>query len=215
MYDNNPLDNFLSLVDVRNHRREDNLRSAKHLERTALVDKLLKALGFASVVDKTKIDRETLLRNFASICENPDFKGRKRINELFDLNKIRSIDKEMNPQRILLWANSLLKNYGICIKADHGSYKLEDKLDLLALIKRKNEAGKYFVDGSDLLKQVRGHKDLFIDEETGEVMSKVLHEYDTSKLDVDVAFELAEAELGCCLHGTCQKCKPWKSVWRM
>jgi len=90
------------------------------------------------VVDKTKIDRVALLTNFAKVCENPDFRGRKRINELFDLNKIRSIDKEMNPQRILLWANSLLKNYGICIKADHGNYKLEDKLDLVALIKRKN-----------------------------------------------------------------------------
>ena len=212
MYNNNPLNNFLSLVDIRNHRREDNLRSAKHLERTALADRLLKALGFASVVDKTKIDRVTLLTNFAKVCEDPDFRGRRRINELFDLNKMQSIDKEMNPQRILLWANSLLKNYGVCIRAYNGTYKLEDKLDLLALIKRKNEAGKYFVDGQDLLKQVRGHKDLFIDEETGEVKSKVLHEYDTSKLDVDVAFQMAEAELSCCMHGTCSKCKPSVSV---
>jgi hypothetical protein len=87
-------------------------------------------------------------------------------------------------------------------------------LDLLALIKRKNEAGKYFVDGQDLLKQVRGHKDLFLDEETGEVKSKILYEYDTSKLDVDVAFEMAEAEFCSCLHGTCSKCKPWVSVWK-
>ena len=33
IYDNNPLNNFLSLIDIRNHRREDNLRSAKHLEK--------------------------------------------------------------------------------------------------------------------------------------------------------------------------------------
>ena len=31
MYDENPLDNFLALVDIRNHKKEDNFRSARFL----------------------------------------------------------------------------------------------------------------------------------------------------------------------------------------
>ena len=65
-----------------------------------------------------------------------------------------------------------MKPYGIAIKADHASYHLEDKLDLKALITRKNKAGKYYVDGNNLLRQTRGDDDLFIDEATGEVTSK-------------------------------------------
>ena len=205
LYDNNPLDNFLSLVDVRNHRWEDNLRSAKLLERTEMVSKLLNGLGFASVVDKGKLTRETLLGKFqANIADNPDFKNRKKINELFDLNKNSSIDKDMTPQRILLWANTLLKPYGISIKADHACYQLVDKLDLKALIKRKNEAGKYYVDGDNLLRQTRGNDDLFIDEATGEVTSKKeKKEYDTSRLDV--MHEIPQIEY-CCMS-SCPKCK--------
>jgi hypothetical protein len=215
IYDNNPLDNFLSLIDIRNHRREDNLRSAKHLERTALAEKLIRALGFTSPVDKTKVDRNGLLSNFVrNVCESPDFSSRKRINELFDLNKMQGVEKDMTPQRILLWANSLLKCYGICIRADNGRYKLEDKIKLKELIKRKNTTGRFYVDGKDLLGQTKGNPDLFIDDETGEVLSKTIHEYDTSKLDVERAFEMAEAEwrdATCpCLHGVCQKCKPYK-----
>ena len=206
MYDNNPLDNFLSLIDRRNHRREDNLRSAKHLEKTDIVSKVLNGLGFASAVDKGKIDKETLLRNFqANIADDPDCKNRKRINELFDLNKNSSIDRDMNPQRILLWANTLLKPYGIAVKGEHYSYWLVDKLDLKAVIKRKNEAGKYYVDGEDLLGQTRGHADLFLDESTGEVLSKKPTKvYDTSKLDI-ICIE-APDEL-CCLNGKCPRCR--------
>ena len=107
-----------------------------------------------------------------NVVESSDFRDRKRINELFDLNKVCSVDKDMTPQRILLWANSLLKSYGVSIKADNARYKLEDKIGLLALIKRKNEIGKYFVDGGNLLGQIKGKTDLFLNEETGQVMNK-------------------------------------------
>ena len=213
LYDNNPLDNFLSLIDIRNHDRQDNLRSAKHVERTEMVKKLLNGLGFASAVDKNRIDRDTFVEGFVkNVAESSEFQNRKRINELFNLNKNRGIDKDMTPQRILLWANALLKPYGLNIKADHAKYKLEDRLDLQALIKRKNEKGRFFVDGENLLGQTRGQKDLFLDEATGEVKKKKEYEYDTSKLDKEV--EMVPVEACSCLHGTCLKCKPWKSVWK-
>jgi hypothetical protein len=49
LYDNNPLDNFVGLVDIRNHQKEDNLRSAKFVERVAVVKKLIEGLGFEGV----------------------------------------------------------------------------------------------------------------------------------------------------------------------
>ena len=176
-------------------------------------------MGFTSALDKTNIDRGALASNFdRNVVESPDFRDRKRINELFDLNKVSAIDKDMTPQRILLWANSLLKSFGVNIKADNAKYKLEDKIGLVELIKRKNEAGKYFVDGENLLGQIKGKADLFIDEETGRV-SKTKDACDTSKLDagivdIDLAFKLAEFEGYCCLSGCCQKCKPHKASWR-
>ena len=93
----------------------------------------------------------------------------------------------MTPQRILLWANSLLQSYGVSIKADNTRYKLEDKIGLLALIKRKNEIGKYFLDGDNLLGQTKGKDDIFLDKATGEVKSKTpKKEFDTSKLDYGI-----------------------------
>ena len=187
MYDCDPLKNFLTLIDARNHQREDNLKSAKHVERADMARKLLNGLGFASVVDKGRVERETLLGNFVrNLAENPEFVNRKRINELFDLSKNWSIDKDMTPAKILHWANTLLKPYGVNIKSDHGRYRLEDRLDLVGLIRRKNGAGRYFVDGQDLLGQTRGDTDLFLDEETGEVRSRTRKEIDTSLLDVGI-----------------------------
>ena len=191
MYDNNPLDNFLALIDERNHRREDNLRSAKLLERARLVKEMVLGLGFASVVDREKIDRETFVSNFAeSVASSPNFQNHKRLNELFDMRKNRSIDKDMNPRMILPWTNMLLKPFGLCVKADHGKYKLEERVDLRGLIQRKNKVGKYFVDGENLLgqKKLLG-ADLFLDEETGEVRRKKGDVLDTSGLDKGIKDE--------------------------
>jgi hypothetical protein len=44
------------------------------------------------------------------------------------------------------------------------------------------------------------------------VKKKKEYEYDTSKLDKEV--EMVPVEACSCLHGTCLKCKPWKSVWK-
>ena len=52
-------------------------------------------MGFTSALDKTKIDRGALVSNFdRNVVESPDFRDRKRINELFDLNKVSTIDKD-------------------------------------------------------------------------------------------------------------------------
>ena len=65
LYDNNPLKSYLSLTDIRNHEKEDNLRSAKFIERSETVMKLLRGLGFSSAADWCrKIDREILVKNW-------------------------------------------------------------------------------------------------------------------------------------------------------
>ena len=172
MFDNNPLDNFVSLVDIRNHEKEDNLQSAKFVERSATTMKLLRALGFESVVDSRKIGRDDFLRRWAdNVVGDPEFNSR-RLNELWGLLKSRRIRKDMTMRQILPWINMLLKPFGILIKADHGKYFLGQRFDILGLIRRKNSKGKYFNDGANLLGQVQGSDDLFIDEDTGEVQSK-------------------------------------------
>ena len=108
----------------------------------------------------------------------------KRLNELWGLSKSRRIDAEMNPRQILAWVNMLIKPFGLKVKSDHGKYRLEERFDIMGLIRRKNERGKYYVDGEGLLGQVLRSNDLFMDEETGEVRWKVKpYTMDTSLLD--------------------------------
>jgi hypothetical protein len=93
----------------------------------------------------------------------------------------------MNPRQILLWANILLKPFGLVIRADHAKYCLKERFDIQGLIKRKNSVGKFYIDGNNLLKQELPSPDLFIDETTGVVMSKKpKKKIDTTRLDIDI-----------------------------
>ena len=88
MFNNQLLDNFVSLVDTHNHLREDNLRSAKLVEMVGVVRALLYGLGWASPVDEATMDREGFATNFVcNVCCDPALRNKKRINELFDLKK--------------------------------------------------------------------------------------------------------------------------------
>jgi hypothetical protein len=58
MFDNNPLDHFIALVDINNHQKEDNLRSAKMIEKVDTVKNLLHGLGFMNEMDRGRIKRD-------------------------------------------------------------------------------------------------------------------------------------------------------------
>ena len=184
LYDNNPLNNFVSLVDIRNHKKEDNLRSAKFVERVETVNKLLSGLGFASCMDRDGVDRDTFVEKWkTNIVEDAAFQS-KRLSELWSLTKTQRVEKDMTMRRILPIINTLIKPFGLVVKSDHGKYKLRERFDIMGLIKRKNERGRFFVDGDNLLGQVL-NDDLFVDEETGEVR-RTTPSVDTSLLDVGI-----------------------------
>jgi len=114
LYGNDPFRNFLALVDVRNHWAEDNLRSEKFLEQVSLVSKLLEHLGWQHVRDESQLPKDTVKGNFAGkVIADPLFKKQKRLNELFGLQKTYNIHAEMTPQQILMWVNSLLKDFSL------------------------------------------------------------------------------------------------------
>ena len=73
----------------------------------------------------------------------------------------------MTPQQVLMWCNSLLKDFSLQIRADTETYYLELQNDLLELIKRKNGIGKIHFDGKNLLKQgaPQPQEDLFVDDD--------------------------------------------------
>jgi hypothetical protein len=73
----------------------------------------------------------------------------------------------MTPQQVLMWCNSLLKDFSLQIRADKETYYLELQNDLLALIKRKNGIGKIYFDEKNLLKQgaPQPQEDLFVDDD--------------------------------------------------
>ena len=77
----------------------------------------------------------------------------------------------------------------------HGEgYRLVVLHDMLELIKRKNNRGKFYQDRENLLKQQTSEGDPFVDEQTGETIiekrqqqrQQSMREYSTSLLDVGV-----------------------------
>ena len=200
MFDCNPLYNFLSLVDLRNHRAQDNLKSDHHLERVRLVAALLERLGWEHVLDASCLKKEDVRTSFMkNVVQDPLFRNQKRLNQLFGLYKGCNISTDMSPQQVLMWCNSLLKQFSVQVRAEkHGGYFLELQNDLLSLIKRKNNAGRYYEDSRNLLKQESKEGDPFIDEETGETLIQKreraqvdrMRAYDTSLLDRGLDFDL-------------------------
>ena len=214
IYGTNPFYNYLGLIDAKNHLAEDNLRSEKHLEKIEVVKALLERLGWSSARDEDHIVKDDLRTSFAeSVVDDPIFKRQKRLNELFDLHKAYNIHKDMTPQQVLMWCNSLLKDFSIQIRAAEKTYYLETQNDILELVKRKNKNGKIYFDGKNLLKQVapqqqqEEREDPFIDDEPQEAAAPTTttlspniytaaheHEahkrkmarYDTKKLDVGI-----------------------------
>jgi hypothetical protein len=170
MYDNNPLNKFLCLIDERNHCTEDNLRSAKFLEQVATSNKLLKALGFDGAMDwKKRISRETFRKHWVeNVVATPEFQS-KRINELWNLAKSRRVEKDMSIRQIMPWINNLLKPFGLQLKAEHARYSLAPRFDMMGLIRRKNSKGRYFKDQRNLMKQLPADSEHAFDEESGEM----------------------------------------------
>jgi hypothetical protein len=87
MYGSNPLNHFLSLIAIRNNHEDDNLRSAQLVERARTTDELLSKLGFSSVVDRGKIDKNTFMEKWRTgIVGEPELQS-QRLNEIFNLTK--------------------------------------------------------------------------------------------------------------------------------
>ncbi|MFM7984665.1 MAG: hypothetical protein ACKPKO_35610, partial [Candidatus Fonsibacter sp.] len=96
-------------------------------------------MGWENARDEDAMKKEEFRRHFVdNVVDNPLVKCQKRRNELFNFNKSYNIYKEMTPQQVLMWCNSLLKDFSLQIRADKETYYLELQNDLLALIKRKN-----------------------------------------------------------------------------
>ena len=144
LYGTNPLQNYVGLIDARNHEKEDNLKSEKQPSKIEIVRALLERLGWDSARDEGAIrEGRRSRRRFANnVVDAPLFKRQKRLNELVNLNKSYNIRKEMTPQQVLMWCNSLLKDFSLQIRADKETYYLELQNDLLTLTERKNKIGK-------------------------------------------------------------------------
>ena len=110
LYGTNPLNNYVGLIDNRNHKAEDNLKSEKQLAKIEIVRALLERLGWESARDEDAIRKDDFRTRFAeNVVDDPLFKRQERLHELFDLCKSYNIHKEMTPQQVLMWCNSLLK----------------------------------------------------------------------------------------------------------
>ena len=119
----------------------------------------------------------------------PEFQS-KRLNEIFNLTKRHQIRTDMTTRQILAWVNVLLKPCALVVRSVRGRhYRLDENIDIQALISRKNKLGKFYMDKDNLLTQSQPQTDLFIDEETGVVISKNQmnsNTYNTSLLDKGV-----------------------------
>jgi hypothetical protein len=129
MFNPSLLKNFTSLVDVKNHEEQDNLKSAKLLKQVELLSKLVEGLGFASPVDQqTVVSREEFMTNWVcNVVDDDAFKDHQQINQLFDLRKTHQISEGMESKQILAWVNALGKPFSIAVRAvdkHGGGYRL-------------------------------------------------------------------------------------------
>ena len=64
------------------------------MEKVKVVDRILQLLGFASPRDETQIKKETVRDNFAErVVKDPLVQKQRRLNELFDLEKLTTYTK--------------------------------------------------------------------------------------------------------------------------
>ncbi|MFM7986886.1 MAG: hypothetical protein ACKPKO_46990, partial [Candidatus Fonsibacter sp.] len=83
LYGTNPLQNFVGLIDARNHDKEDNLKSENQLSKIEIVKALLERLGWDNSRDEDAMKKEELKRHFVeNFVNDPLFKRQKRLNEL-------------------------------------------------------------------------------------------------------------------------------------
>ncbi|MFM7989087.1 MAG: hypothetical protein ACKPKO_58215, partial [Candidatus Fonsibacter sp.] len=76
--------------------------------------------------DEGHFVKDTVRTNSAEyVVDDPIFKRQKRLNELFDLYKSSNIHKDMTPQQLLMWRNSLLNDFSIQIRAAEKTYYLD------------------------------------------------------------------------------------------
>ncbi len=93
-----------------------------------------------SARDEDAIRKEDLSTSFVeNVVYDPIFKRQKRFNDLFNLHKCYNIHKDMTPQQVLMWCNSLLKDFSLQIRAAEKTYYLEFQNGLLELIQSKNK----------------------------------------------------------------------------
>ncbi|MFM7983219.1 MAG: hypothetical protein ACKPKO_28255, partial [Candidatus Fonsibacter sp.] len=85
LYSTSPLNNYVGLIDARNHDAEDNLKSEKKLSNIEIVRALLEKLGWDNARDEDAIRKEEVKRRFTNnVVDDPLFKRQKRLNELFN-----------------------------------------------------------------------------------------------------------------------------------
>ncbi len=112
-------------------------------------------LGWEHARDENQLKKELVKDNFAEkVVKDPLFRKQKRLKEHFDLGKSYNIHAEMTPQRVLVWASSLLKHFSLQIRAGEKVYRLELQNDLMSLVARRNKNGKVYKDNRNLLSQV-------------------------------------------------------------
>ena len=107
------------MVDSENHFNDDNLKSIKFRERASAVNKLLNLFGYKHVKETSKIDKYTFLQNWQHVAQARTF-TMSEMHKLFDMDKHMRINFVRNARQILLYENTLLKPYEICIRSCRG-----------------------------------------------------------------------------------------------
>ena len=109
-----PLRRCFGLVNITNHRREDNLKCIKFRECASAINKLINMLGYKHVKDTGKINNDEFRNNWKRSVNDGTYTTTS-MHELFDMTKSRRISDD-RPQQVLVYVNKILKPYDIGIR---------------------------------------------------------------------------------------------------
>jgi hypothetical protein len=130
VFDVQSVTNFTSLIDVKNIKEHDDNQTLETIDKSKIVNKLIKEIGFKNIFDqKKRIDKETFLTTAKQIIETNDmFKNIKNTQIRFNISK----EKKCNTNKAFLgFVNTILDKYFLKIQYFKSNNKVFYKLEQL------------------------------------------------------------------------------------
>jgi len=152
-FDKDSIKKFVSLIDIENINIVDDNHSKEFKDKSVMINKLIKDMGFSSIFDKKIYKKDEFEKIMDKILkENILYTNQLNTQVRFNLSKIKKIE---NIKQFLGFTNSLLEQYSIRLTYDRKHNKEVNKKEAiynLEILNNINELVEYKIKKGFVLK---------------------------------------------------------------